>query len=255
MSVARAIEECGFAGIWVGDAVARGRGMFPDPLMWLAIAAGATSTVELGTAVFEVPVRNPVELTQRVLALHAASEGRFRFGVGTGSSEADFKAVGADFSQRFATLSSGLRTIKQLAAGEQVGDAKYAPWPNAVGGPPVLIGSWFSSLWITRAAQEFDGWISSGGGPGGSNFGNLRTGIIRFREAGGKRALIATVWVDLTAQDDPLTDQSRYTLRCDPEEAVLRVKAAADLGYDDLILRKDDLVPSDVEALAKLLIT
>src|SRR5947209_7619943 len=125
MAVASAIEECGFAGIWVGDAVARGRGIFPDPFMWLALAAGATQSVELGTAVVEVPVRNPVELTQRVLALHVASEGRFRFGVGTGSTEQDFKAVGADFASRFKALADGLVTIRKLANGEQVGEAKY----------------------------------------------------------------------------------------------------------------------------------
>jgi alkanesulfonate monooxygenase SsuD/methylene tetrahydromethanopterin reductase-like flavin-dependent oxidoreductase (luciferase family) len=253
ISIAKTIEECGFAGIWVGDALARGRGIFPDPLMWLAVAAGATQRVELGTAVMQVPIREPVDFTQRLLSLHALSEGRFSFGVGTGSNENDYKATGFDFSKRFSSLSENLATIRRLALGDKVGDAKFDPWPNTVGGPPILIGSWFSSVWIERAAREFDGWISSGGGPGGSNFGNLRTGIKKFRQAGGKRALIATVWVDLTAEDAPLSDTSRFMLRCSPDEALRRIKAAGELGYDDLILRKDDLIESDVVAMAKLL--
>jgi len=252
-AVAKAIEAAGFDGIWIADAVARGGAILPDPLAWLGVAAASTEQVELGTAILQLPVRAPVELAQRVLTLHALSNGRFRFGVGTGSNERDYKAAGADFSRRFSTLSEYAAIIRALCRGEQVGEARLVPWSNTLGGPPMLVGSWVSPIWIRRAARDFDGWLTSGGGPSGNTFRNLKDGIKIYREAGGMRAMIATVQVDLTAESEPLSDETRLTLRCSPQEALHRVKAAEALGYDDLLLRKDDLVETDVLEVAALL--
>jgi alkanesulfonate monooxygenase SsuD/methylene tetrahydromethanopterin reductase-like flavin-dependent oxidoreductase (luciferase family) len=254
MGRARAIEAAGFDGIWISDTVARGRDARPDPLMYLVAAAAATSDrIELGTAVLQVPLRNPVELAQRVLTLHALSGGRFCFGVGAGSSRQDFESVGGDYERRFQTLNESLATIRSLCKGETVGSASLHPWPNALGGPPILIGSWASALWIKRAAREFDGWLTSGGGPGGTNFRNLKEGIKLYRAEGGRRAIVATVGVDLTQESPPMTDDSRFTLRCSPEEAIDRIERVRELGYDDVLLRKDDLTEEDVRQVASVL--
>jgi len=254
MSMARTIEEAGFDGIWIGDAIGRGR-IFPDPLQWLVAAAAATERVELGIAAYIVPLRNPVELSQRLLTIHALSGGRFRFGVGTGSNERDFKAVGGDWQNRFKTLREDLDVIKRLCRGEPVGDANLEPWPNAIGGPPIMIGSWTSKLWIRRAAREFDGWLASGGGPGGTTFNDMKEGLALYRAAGGKRAIVATVSVGLSEELPPerLTHETRFTLRCRPEEALPRLRAAEALGYDDVLLRKDILSEDEVHRLGELL--
>jgi hypothetical protein len=78
-SIAATIEAAGFDGIWIGDAVARGR-MFSDPFLWLLAAAAGTKHVDLGIAVYQTPLRRPVELAQRVLTMHALTNGRFMFG-------------------------------------------------------------------------------------------------------------------------------------------------------------------------------
>jgi alkanesulfonate monooxygenase SsuD/methylene tetrahydromethanopterin reductase-like flavin-dependent oxidoreductase (luciferase family) len=254
MGRARAIEAAGFDGIWISDTVARGVDARPDPLMYLTAAAAATSDrIELGTAVLQVPLRNPVELAQRVLTLHALTRGRFAFGAGAGSTRQDFESVGIDFERRFELLRDHLTTIRKLCRGETVASASLKPWPNTVGGPPVLIGSWTSGLWIKRAAREFDGWLTSGGGPGGTNFRNLREGIKRYRDEGGVRAIVATVGVDLRASSPPLSDDSRFTLRCSPAEAVERMQRVRELGYDDVLLRKDDLTEADIAEVAGVL--
>jgi alkanesulfonate monooxygenase SsuD/methylene tetrahydromethanopterin reductase-like flavin-dependent oxidoreductase (luciferase family) len=157
------------------------------------------------------------------------------------------------YERRFKILLDSLATIRQLCRGEAVGPAVLNPWPNSVGGPPILIGSWASDIWIRRAARDFDGWLTSGGGPGGTNFRNLVEGIKRYRDEGGKRAIVATVGVDFKASSPPLTEESRFTLRCSPGEAVERIERVAELGYDDVLLRKDDLTEDDVLEVASTL--
>jgi alkanesulfonate monooxygenase SsuD/methylene tetrahydromethanopterin reductase-like flavin-dependent oxidoreductase (luciferase family) len=229
---ARLIERVGFDGIWIGDSIGRGPRPRPDPLMYLAVAAAATEHVEVGTAILQVPLRNPVELAQRLLTLHGLSGGRFVAGLGAGSTLADFDAVGADYPGRFRTLTESLTIMRRLFLGEQVGAANLQPWPGTLGGPPILIGSWHSGPWVRRAAQDFDGWIASGL----TSFNAIAEGIQRYRDAGGKRAVLGTVSVDLRSPTGPLEDDSPFHLRCSLEAAGERLQRIVDLGYDDVLL-------------------
>jgi alkanesulfonate monooxygenase SsuD/methylene tetrahydromethanopterin reductase-like flavin-dependent oxidoreductase (luciferase family) len=229
----RRIEEAGFASAWVFDSIGRGF-LLPDPLQTLAIAATVTQTIELGTGVFQVPLRHPVELAHRVLTTHLVSGGRLRFGVGAGSTAADFAAIGVDFASRFRRLDESLRIMRALWKGERVADAHVGTWPATHGGPPVFIGSWAGSRWIERAAREFNGWIGSGAR---SNWRAVTEGIARFRSLGGKRAILTNVHVDLTATtpsaegpDDP------FNLNAPPDVARARLRHVKQLGYDDVVL-------------------
>lgn len=231
---ARRIEAAGFESAWTFDSVGRGA-LRPDPLMALAVAAVVTRSVELGTGVLQVPLRNPVELAQRVLTTHLVSGGRLRFGVGAGSTAADFAALGLDFPSRFRRLDESLTIMRRLWSGEQVGLASLAPvWPAVLGGPPVLIGSWAGSKWIERAAREFDGWIGSGAR---SSWRALREGIRRFRDLGGKRAVVTNVVVQLDSPaaspdgpDDPCD------LKCPRDIARERLHRLCEWGFDDVVL-------------------
>lgn len=233
-NAARHIEAAGFESAWTFDSVGRGT-LRPDPLMALAVAGTVTRTIELGTGVFQVPLRNPVELAQRVLTAHLVSGGRLLFGVGAGSTAADFAALGLDFDSRFRRLGESLDIMGRLWKGESVGGASLAPiWPAVPGGPPVLIGSWAGSKWIERAAREFDGWIGSGAR---SSWRALREGIARFRDLGGKRAIVTNVRVDL---DSPAASPDGPEDPCDlkgtPEIARERLHRLREWGYDDIVL-------------------
>jgi alkanesulfonate monooxygenase SsuD/methylene tetrahydromethanopterin reductase-like flavin-dependent oxidoreductase (luciferase family) len=242
MARARLLEEVGFDGIWFGDSLARTARPRVDPLMTLAVAAAATRRIELGTAILQLPLRYPVELAQRLLTLHALSGGRFVAGLGSGSTRIDFDSVGVDYETRFRALDDGLRTLRALFRGEHVGAANLHPWPNTLGGPPILIGSWHSGRWVERAAREFDGWIASGL----TSFGAIAEGIRRFRDAGGKRAVVGTVRVDLRAPTTKLADDESFHVRCDPQEAGARLQRLADLGYDDVLLTSLDHTEADI---------
>jgi alkanesulfonate monooxygenase SsuD/methylene tetrahydromethanopterin reductase-like flavin-dependent oxidoreductase (luciferase family) len=231
---ARQIETAGFASAWAFDAIGRGF-LLADPLTALAVAATVTRGLELGTGILQVPLRNPVELAQRVLTTHLVAGGRLRLGVGAGSTAADFTALGLDYTSRFSRLDQSLAIMRRLWAGERVDGASLEPvWPDVLGGPPVLIGSWAGSRWIERAAREFDGWIGSGAR---STWGLLRQGIARFRDLGGKRAVVTNVVVELdgpkTSPDGP---DDPCDLKCPKEVARERVHRLLGLGFDDVVL-------------------
>jgi alkanesulfonate monooxygenase SsuD/methylene tetrahydromethanopterin reductase-like flavin-dependent oxidoreductase (luciferase family) len=233
---AREIEEAGFDGIWIGDTVHRGHHVSPDPLLWLLAASTATKHIELGVSVLQVPLREPFELAQRLVTMNVLTGGRFCLGVGAGSTRADFQALGVNFDDRFKLLSEYLPILRQLCNGEQVGSASLRPWALPGAGPRMLIGAWASGPWVLRAAREYDGWLASGAHARGLK--GLADGIKRYRDAGGKRALVATVRVDLSAPRRPLAQDGPFELICGPEEAADRLGILADLGYDDALLAK-----------------
>jgi alkanesulfonate monooxygenase SsuD/methylene tetrahydromethanopterin reductase-like flavin-dependent oxidoreductase (luciferase family) len=238
---AQRIEAAGFESIWAFDAIGRGF-LMADPLTALSVAATVTRSVELGTGVLQVPLRNPVELAQRVLTAHLVSGGRLRLGVGAGSTAGDFEALGLDFASRFRRLNESLSIMRRLWAGERVGPASLQPvWPAALGGPPVLIGSWAGSRWIERAAREFDGWVGSGAR---SSWGLLREGIKRFRDLGGRRAVVTNVVEHLGSQpSSPDGPDDACDLKCARDTARERLHRLRELGFDDVVI-----VPGSHEA-------
>lgn len=233
MTRARAIEAAGFDGIWLGESMNRGTPSF-DTLAVLSIAAAATSRVQIGSAVLQVPLRRPAELAHRLLTLHALSGGRFVAGLGAGSTRADFDGCGIDFADRFRLFAAALPEIRRLCNGEQVGEANLHPWPSVAGGPPMLIGAWASGIWVKRAARDYDGWIASG--RANNQFRTLAEGLKVYRDNGGKQVLIATVGIDLQAPTKPLADDEPFNLRCGPDEAAARLQQLAELGVDDVLL-------------------
>ena len=74
---AAAAEQAGFTSIWVPQV--------PDDfdaLTAVALMGGATSRIELGTAVMPIQTRHPVAMAQQALANQAVCEGRFTLGLG-----------------------------------------------------------------------------------------------------------------------------------------------------------------------------
>jgi alkanesulfonate monooxygenase SsuD/methylene tetrahydromethanopterin reductase-like flavin-dependent oxidoreductase (luciferase family) len=246
---ARMIERAGFDGLWCFDAIARGF-ILPDPLIAVSVAAAVTERVTVGTCILQVPLRRPVELAHRVLTAHLVSRGRLLLGVGAGSTRADFEAVGVDFDARMRALDDALAVMRPLWRGEAVGAASLTPWPAALGGPPVLIGSWRGKQWITRAATTFDGWIASAAK---TSYATLADGIRRYREAGGRRAIVTNIPADLSAPTTPLGDDEPFHLRCAPEVAAERMERLAALGFDDAVLMRHTQTERDLAAMRKVL--
>jgi alkanesulfonate monooxygenase SsuD/methylene tetrahydromethanopterin reductase-like flavin-dependent oxidoreductase (luciferase family) len=230
---ARRIEAAGFPGIWVTDSIGRGRATL-DPLVALGALAGVTRRIELGTAVLQVSLRHPVDLAHRVQSVQALSGNRLRLGVGSGSTQADFDLFGADYLQRFRTLTSSLDTMRRTWRGEPVNGGVLTPWPGSEGGPPVLLGAWRSPHWITYAARQCQGWIASGLY---CSWEDLERGMRLYREAGGANAVLANVVVDLTNRPEPgsLAERAKVSLVCGPDDARQRLKRIEQIGFDEVL--------------------
>ena len=195
---ARQAEARGFPGIWIGDSLGRGRPTL-DSLQVLTALAAVTRRVGLGIAVLQLPLRNPIELAQRVQSLQAMSNNRLILGVGSGSTRDDFELLGYDYDQRFRTFKNNLGIMHRVWNGEPVNGGRLSTWPGCRGGPPILIGAWRSPRWITYAAQRAQGWTPSGRF---SSWEDLEQGMKLYREASGKNAVLANCSIDLAERPE-----------------------------------------------------
>src|SRR5262245_17829680 len=110
---ARMVERAGFDSLWCFDAIGRGF-MLPDPLIALSVAATATTRLDLGTCILQVPLRRPVELAHRILTASLVCGDRLLLGVGAGSTKADFDAIGLDYGKRMQDFADALDVMRRL---------------------------------------------------------------------------------------------------------------------------------------------
>jgi len=223
-------ERLGFAGIWVGDSMGRGRHTL-DPTVTLSALHAGTSRIELGIGVLQVPLRRPGELAHRIQSLNALLAGRLRLGVGAGSTRADFELAGVDYDKRFAMFRENLEVMRKLWRGERVNGASLLAWPGTEGGPPVFLGAWRSAKAVASAAREFDGWVASGLH---STWEDLETGMKTYRAHGGKRAILTNIHTELGAASP--SHEGTISLECAPAEARERLQRVAAVGFDDVML-------------------
>lgn len=138
-----------------------------DPLVAMAWAAAATTTLEVGTNIMVLPQRNPVVLAKELATLDAFSGGRVVLGAGVGWAKEESDAVGADFASRGRRTDEAIAAMRELwgseastYAGEhyRFTSAYCFPKPARPGGIPILIGG-ESRAAIKRVARLGDGWL------------------------------------------------------------------------------------------------
>ena len=111
-------EQLGFDSLWLSERIG---GPAPDPLVALAVAAGRTRRLKLGTSVLVVPGRNPVVLAKAMATLDVLSGGRFLPAVGLGAVDpVEQQAFGVERRGRGARLDEALTLMRQLWRGEPV---------------------------------------------------------------------------------------------------------------------------------------
>ncbi len=233
--------------MWVTDSFGRGRPTL-DPIVLMSVIAALTRRIEIGTCVLQVPVRHPVELAHRIAALHAITGARLQLGLGSGSTKADFDIVGADYETRFKTLMNSLDIMRKAWRGEPLEGGALTPWPGTEGGPALLLGAWRNKRWIVYAAEECQGWIASGLY---SQPEELASGMKIYRDAGGRRAILANVIVDLAGNAEGMPLGGRATVMLTGGEAAARdkLKRIKDVGFDDILCMT---APESLDDLARL---
>lgn len=123
-SFARTVEDLGFDSLFITDHLLAAKRFysvsFLEPLSALAVAAGATERVRLGTSILIMPLRNPVILAKELATLQFLSENRMVLGAGVGWNEAEYTAVGVRKSERGKRTDEMLDIMIPLLEGETV---------------------------------------------------------------------------------------------------------------------------------------
>lgn len=132
--LARTAEEVGFHSIWAvehavvpvqyastypydeGGRLFKGASQLDhsDPLIWLAFAAAATSTIRLATGILILPQRNPLIAAKEIASLDRLSNGRLDLGIGVGWLREEFDALGVPFEARGARTDEYVEALRVL---------------------------------------------------------------------------------------------------------------------------------------------
>ena len=167
---ARRLDEAGYAGVWAWDHF-MGRGDVTVPVVEgptiLAMAAGATRRITVGTFVVNVVNRHPTVLARMASTLQIASRGRFILGMGIGGHPREHAAYGIQFpdaTERVARLEEAVAVVRALWTGGPVTRASaFYPLADAVAypipdpAPPIVIGG-ETAAGARLAARIGDGW-------------------------------------------------------------------------------------------------
>ena len=144
----------------------------PDPLIWLAYVAAATTRLRLGTGILILPQRNPVILAKEVATLDKLSGGRLELGVGVGWMREEFDALGVPFETRARRTDEYIDALRALWTGTEASFSgeftrfervKSFPKPAQPGGVPIVVGG-HSPAAARRAGRLGDGFFPAGGG-------------------------------------------------------------------------------------------
>lgn len=256
------MEALGFASLWVSDHVVvpwtiRSRypysptGEFPlspdtpflEPLTALAVVAGATERIRLGTSVLVLPHRHPVLLAKMLASLdRLAGGGRVILGAGVGWLREEIELFGVDFASRGAWSDETIRVLRACWTEDRPAfqgrffrfDAVgFAPRPAAP--IPIWIGGDTPAA-LSRVARLGDGWHAAYPARPA-----LEEGLARLRAACRQvgrdpATLTISVRVGLPA-------------RRPAEETAAELKALRDLGVQHVVLESRARALDEMTAL------
>src|SRR5690349_2606536 len=184
--VAHMAEELGFESLWTVEHTVVPTGYesqypyspdgrmpggehaeIPDPLIWLAYVAAATTTIRLATGILIRPQRNPVTLAKELATLDVLSGGRVELGIGVGWLEEEFDALGVPFADRGPRTDDFVAALRVLwSEGDDTYHGRFCDFTNANsypkpvqrGGIPVVVGG-HTQVAARRAGRLGDGFF------------------------------------------------------------------------------------------------
>ncbi|MEO2168845.1 MAG: LLM class F420-dependent oxidoreductase [bacterium] len=182
---AQAAEAAGFNSLWFPEHVVlvdspvsqypyADDGSFPaqaasgmlEPFVAIAMAAGVTQEIRLGTGICLVPQRSPIYTAKLVADCDVLSGGRLDFGVGIGWLREEFEALGADFDERGHACREYLAAMHSLWTDEvsehhgrllSIPPVRMAPKPLQKPSPPIYFGGESDNA-LRRVADLGQGW-------------------------------------------------------------------------------------------------
>jgi probable F420-dependent oxidoreductase len=181
--LAQAVEKLGFDSLWLPEHPIIPVGFttpfpgggempdyykhMPDPFVALAMAAGATTRLKVGTAIHLVPERPVLHAAKEIATLDFLSSGRLLLGIGAGWLREESEVMGVDFPRRWSQTREHILALKKLwTEDEPAFTGKYVnfpkvwsyPKPAQKPHPPILIGGELEKAAV-RVAEYGDGWL------------------------------------------------------------------------------------------------
>jgi probable F420-dependent oxidoreductase len=247
-------EQLGYDSVWVSDHVVVphanvdriGEAIF-DPLVTLAVTAGATSRVRLGTTVLIIPYRNAVVTAKMVSSLDALSGGRVVLGIGAGWLAEESAMLGVPFAERGAMTDEYLLAMQELwtspapsFAGTytQFGGLAFEPKPLQKPHPPIWVGG-HSRAALRRTAQFGAAWHPINRSPDELRAG--RAEIARLSQARGRPVPPSTtlrndIHVTRPGHGAPPSVRGGRVLAGAPAALVDQIRELAACGVEHLVL-------------------
>jgi alkanesulfonate monooxygenase SsuD/methylene tetrahydromethanopterin reductase-like flavin-dependent oxidoreductase (luciferase family) len=167
---ARLANELGLVWLTSNDHLVYGRPWLDGPVS-LASVLPAIGAMTVATTIALPVVRGPGPLAKALAAIDRFSGGKLVVGVGPGSSERDYRAVGIAWEERWPRFEEAVQALRALL---RPGSAPFEgafystegmhllPAPTQPVGPPIWMGSWGSDVGLRRVARLADGWLASG---------------------------------------------------------------------------------------------
>ena len=260
LAFARRMEALGYDSLWASDHVAlphaiRSRypysetGQFPlpadanflEPLTTLALVAGVTERVRLGTTILVLPHRHPVLAAKMLATLDHLSDGRVILGAGVGWMREEIELLGAPFDGRGAWSDEAIRIMRACWATERAShhgrffsfdEVSIAPLPlrRTI---PVWIGGHTPSA-FKRVVALGDGWHAAF-----PSVEALEKGLALLREECSRQGrrfedLTLSVRAGLSIRPTP-AGPDRKPLQGSPEQIVADLRRYQDLGVSTVL--------------------
>jgi probable F420-dependent oxidoreductase len=168
IEIAQRAEAMGFTDLWASDHIAvpttlaNTPSFFPEPVPLLALAAGHTAAIGLGTSVIIGAYRNPMQFAKQWATLDWLAPGRTILGLGAGWLDAEFEACGVDPRRKGKRLDDYISGWRALWSGETAHESDFFSFTDVRVRPqpeqpiPVWIGG--SSAGALKRAAANDGW-------------------------------------------------------------------------------------------------
>ena len=246
VSAVREVERLGYSALMLSDHLVD---QFA-PISALGVAAGVTSTLRLGTFVFNNDLRHPVVLAQELATLDRLSDGRLEIGIGAGWNKPEYEDAGIPFDAgtvRIDRLAEAISIMKGVFSDGPVDfEGRFyrvkgfedLPRPVQRPHPPFFVGGGSPKL-LRFAAQhaQIVGIAPRVGADGkadviGCTLAGSERKVAVIREAAGPRfdQLEINTYPSLSAK---VTDQPRPAAREVGDR--LRQRYGVDLSDDDIL--------------------
>lgn len=261
LTFARRVEALGYDSLWASDHVVLPHrmttpypysptGQFPlapdvpflEPLTTLALVAGITERVVLGTSILVLPHRNPVLAAKMCATLDHLSGGRVVLGVGVGWMREEIELLGGNYDERGAWSDEALTVMRacwreQRTAhrGRFFSFEEVGAFPKPVRGDiPILIGG-HTPRALRRVVQHGDGWHAAFITPAA-----LKTDLARLKDECARQRrpyeqLKISVRAGLSIRQSPL-GADRKPLQGSVDQILADLTAFRDLGVESILL-------------------